>query len=72
MALDMRDKVLLGCAGLLAVGLISGGYLLGDGLKRAWLKRTSPQTLPPGRSAIRPTASTCRPSATRSTPIPNN
>jgi hypothetical protein len=35
MALDMRDKVLLGCAGLLAVGLISGGYLLGDGLKRA-------------------------------------
>ncbi|MBB3981174.1 hypothetical protein GGR44_000805 [Sphingobium fontiphilum] len=35
MAMDLRDKVLLGCAGLLAVGLVSGGYLLGDGLKRA-------------------------------------
>lgn len=33
--MDLRDKVLLGCAGLLAVGLVSGGYLLGDGLKRA-------------------------------------
>jgi hypothetical protein len=33
--MDMRDKVLLGAAGLLALGLISGGYLLGDGLKRA-------------------------------------
>lgn len=35
MALTYHDKVLLGCAGLLAVGIISGGYLLGDGLKRA-------------------------------------
>lgn len=35
MALDMREKVLLGCAGLLAFGLVTGGFLLGDGLKRA-------------------------------------
>jgi hypothetical protein len=35
MALEMREKVLLGCAGLLTFGLIGGGYLLGDGLKRA-------------------------------------
>ena len=35
MGLDLRDKVLLGCAGLLAFGIVSGGYLLGDGLKRA-------------------------------------
>lgn len=35
MAIDMREKVLLGCAGLLAVGMIAGGYLLGDGMKRA-------------------------------------
>ena len=35
MALDMRDKVMLGCAGPLAFGLVSGGFLLGDGLKRA-------------------------------------
>jgi hypothetical protein len=35
MGLEYRDKVLLGCAGLLALGLMSGGYLLGDGLKRA-------------------------------------
>jgi hypothetical protein len=35
MTLIYHDKVLLGCAGLLAVGIISGGYLLGDGLKRA-------------------------------------
>lgn len=35
MALEMRDKVLLGSAALLAVGVIAGGYLLGDGLKRA-------------------------------------
>ena len=37
MAIEYRDKVLLGCAGLLALGLVSGGYLLGDGLKRAHL-----------------------------------
>lgn len=35
MALEMRDKILLGSAALLAFGVISGGYLLGDGLKRA-------------------------------------
>ena len=35
MALEMRDKVLLGGAALLAFGAIAGGYLLGDGLKRA-------------------------------------
>jgi len=35
MGLEYRDKVLLGCAGLLALGVVSGGYLLGDGLKRA-------------------------------------
>jgi hypothetical protein len=35
MALEIRDKVLLGGAALLAVGTIAGGYLLGDGLKRA-------------------------------------
>ncbi|WP_303762734.1 SIMPL domain-containing protein [Sphingobium yanoikuyae] len=35
MALEMRDKVLLGSAGVLAIGVIAGGYLLGDGLKRA-------------------------------------
>ncbi|PZU58115.1 SIMPL domain-containing protein [Sphingobium sp. PAMC28499] len=35
MALEMRDKVLLGSAAILAVGVIAGGYLLGDGLKRA-------------------------------------
>lgn len=35
MALALHDKVLLGCAGLLSLGVISGGYLLGDGLKRA-------------------------------------
>lgn len=35
MALDIRDKVMLGCAGLLALGVVTGGYLLGDGLKRA-------------------------------------
>ena len=35
MALEYRDKVLLACAGLLTLGLVSGGYLLGDGLKRA-------------------------------------
>ena len=35
MAIDYRDKVLLACAGLLTLGLVSGGYLLGDGLKRA-------------------------------------
>ena len=36
MALEMRDKVLLGSAAVLAIGVIAGGYLLGDGLKRAW------------------------------------
>lgn len=35
MALEMRDKVLLGSAAVLAVGVLAGGYLLGDGLKRA-------------------------------------
>lgn len=35
MALEMRDKVLLGSAAVLAIGVIAGGYLLGDGLKRA-------------------------------------
>lgn len=35
MALEMRDKVLVGSAALLAVGVVAGGYLLGDGLKRA-------------------------------------
>ncbi|WP_340267072.1 SIMPL domain-containing protein [Sphingobium mellinum] len=35
MTFEYRDKVLLGCAGLLALGIVSGGYLLGDGLKRA-------------------------------------
>lgn len=35
MAITVRDKVLLACAGLLTVGLVGGGYLLGDGLKRA-------------------------------------
>ncbi|WP_150293009.1 SIMPL domain-containing protein [Sphingobium estronivorans] len=35
MALADRDKILLACAGLLAVGILGGGYLLGDGLKRA-------------------------------------
>ena len=35
MALEMRDKVLLGSAAVLALGVIAGGYLLGDGLKRA-------------------------------------
>jgi hypothetical protein len=35
MAWDGRDKVFLGAAALLALGVVSGGYLLGDGLKRA-------------------------------------
>lgn len=35
MALEMRDKVLLGSAAVLAIGVIADGYLLGDGLKRA-------------------------------------
>lgn len=35
MALEMRDKVLVGSAALLAIGVVAGGYLLGDGLKRA-------------------------------------
>ena len=33
--MDMRDKVFLGSAALLAFGAITGGYLLGDGLRRA-------------------------------------
>ncbi|WP_022683552.1 SIMPL domain-containing protein [Sphingobium bisphenolivorans] len=35
MPLLLHDKVLLGCAAVLAVGLAGGGYLLGDGLRRA-------------------------------------
>ena len=35
MTWDMRDKIMLGSAALLALGVVSGGYLLGDGLKRA-------------------------------------
>ena len=35
MAWEMRDKALLGGAALLALGILSGGYLLGDGLRRA-------------------------------------
>ena len=35
MALEIRDKVLLGGAALLALGVVAGGYLLGDGLRRA-------------------------------------
>jgi hypothetical protein len=35
MGWDMRDKVVLGSAALLALGLVTGGYLLGDGLTRA-------------------------------------
>lgn len=35
MALDIPHRIILGSAALLAVGMVSGGYLLGDGLKRA-------------------------------------
>jgi hypothetical protein len=35
MALEIRDKVFLGGAALLALGAVAGGYLLGDGLRRA-------------------------------------
>lgn len=35
MAMEMRDRIMLGSAALLALGMVSGGYLLGDGLKRA-------------------------------------
>ncbi|PZU58019.1 MAG: SIMPL domain-containing protein [Sphingobium sp.] len=35
MSLDNRNVILLASAGLLAVGMIAGGYLLGDGLTRA-------------------------------------
>lgn len=35
MTWDMRDKIMLGSAALLALGVVGGGYLLGDGLKRA-------------------------------------
>lgn len=33
--MDNRDRILLGSAALLAVGMVAGGYLLGDGLTRA-------------------------------------
>ncbi len=35
MAIGMREKMWLGSAGILAIGMIAGGYLLGDGLTRA-------------------------------------
>ncbi|PBN42229.1 SIMPL domain-containing protein [Sphingobium sp. D43FB] len=35
MTWDMRDKIMLGSAALLALGVVGGGYLLGDGLRRA-------------------------------------
>lgn len=35
MMIGVRDKVLLAGAGLLTIGMIAGGYLLGDGLTRA-------------------------------------
>ncbi|WP_420143951.1 SIMPL domain-containing protein [Sphingobium sp.] len=35
MAVEMRDRIWLGSAALLALGIVTGGYLLGDGLKRA-------------------------------------
>lgn len=35
MSIDMRGRILLGCAGLVAAGMVAGGYLLGDGMKRA-------------------------------------
>jgi hypothetical protein len=35
MAWTVREKIMLGCAGVLALGMVGGGYLLGDGLKRA-------------------------------------
>lgn len=35
MGWDLRDKVVLGASAVLALGLVSGGYLLGDGLRRA-------------------------------------
>lgn len=33
--LDKKNNVLLASAGLLTIGLIAGGYLLGDGLLRS-------------------------------------
>lgn len=33
--MDGRSRIALGCAAMLTVGLLGGGYLLGDGLKRA-------------------------------------
>ena len=35
MALTYHDKLFMGCAAVLALGMVGGGYLLGDGLKRA-------------------------------------
>ncbi|PZU14557.1 MAG: SIMPL domain-containing protein [Sphingobium sp.] len=35
MGWDMRDRVILGSAAVLAFGMIAGGYFLGDGLTRA-------------------------------------
>lgn len=35
MAIGMREKIWLASAGILAIGMIAGGYLLGDGLTRA-------------------------------------
>jgi len=35
MALTYHDKLFVACAGVLALGMVGGGYLLGDGLKRA-------------------------------------
>jgi hypothetical protein len=35
MTWTVREKIMLGCAGVLALGMVGGGYLLGDGLKRA-------------------------------------
>lgn len=33
--MELRSRIMLGSAGLLALGMVAGGYLLGDGLKRA-------------------------------------
>lgn len=35
MAWPLHDRLMLGCSAVLALGIVSGGYLLGDGLKRA-------------------------------------
>jgi hypothetical protein len=34
-SLERRDTVLLACAAVLSLGIVAGGYLLGDGLTRA-------------------------------------